>query len=101
MENKTISIDFDGVIHKYSKGYHDGTAYDEPMEGAKKALEGLEAKGFEIIIFSTRPEEQIKEWFEKYGFKQYQIFKKPMAIAYIDDRAIRFTTWHDIKRYFI
>lgn len=98
---KTISIDFDGVIHKYSKGYHDGTAYDEPMPGAQKALEGLEAEGYELIIFSTRPAEQIHDWLEKYGFKKYKVFEKPMAIAYIDDRALRFTNWHDIKRYFL
>lgn len=98
---KNISVDFDGVIHKYSKGWHDGTAYDEPMPNAKIALEGLEAEGFGIIIFSARPEEQIKEWLKKYDFKDYPIFKKPMAIAYIDDRALRFTNWSDIKRYFI
>ena len=36
-----ISVDFDGVIHKCSKGYHDGTIYDDPVEGVKEALKKL------------------------------------------------------------
>ena len=40
-EKNTIAIDFDGVIHKNSKGFHDGTIYDEPIEGVKKGLEYL------------------------------------------------------------
>ena len=39
--NSTIAIDFDGVIHKNSKGYHDGTIYDDPVPGTLKALRDL------------------------------------------------------------
>ena len=28
-----LGLDFDGVIHKNSKGFHDGTIYDEPLDG--------------------------------------------------------------------
>lgn len=90
---KTLLIDFDGVIHKYSKGWHDGTAYDVPMPGAKEALAEL-ARKYEVIIFSTRNWWEIKDWLFKYGFPNYPATstKKP-AIALIDDRAIHFTGW--------
>ena len=33
---KEVVIDFDGVIHKNSKGYFDGTIYDKPIDGGLK-----------------------------------------------------------------
>ena len=41
---KNISIDFDGVIHDWNKGWHDGTCYGEPIEGALKAVKLLSEK---------------------------------------------------------
>ncbi|MFB4275740.1 hypothetical protein ACBJ59_10645 [Nonomuraea sp. MTCD27] len=37
----TIAVDFDGVIHTYGKGWHDGSIYDEPVPGALDALRSL------------------------------------------------------------
>lgn len=103
---KTIAIDFDGVLHKYSKGYHDGTCYDEPMEGGIEAIIKLRNKGYEVVIFTCRNPDAIYEWFKKYwdssahGEVPDVTNKKPLAIAYVDDRGIRFTNWKDILNYF-
>jgi len=43
-ETYQIGIDFDGVIHKNSKGFYDGTVYDKPVSGAKEALEKISIK---------------------------------------------------------
>lgn len=61
MHKKTIAIDFDGVIHKYSRGWADGSIYDEPFEGVFEAIREL-MKEHTVFIFSTRSPLQIKLW---------------------------------------
>tara|TARA_R110002060_G_scaffold55482_1_gene66005 strand:+ start:259 stop:627 length:369 start_codon:yes stop_codon:yes gene_type:complete len=90
----TIAIDFDGVIHKYSKGFQGlDNAYDEPMPGVYGALDQLKLKGYRLIIVSSRPVPVIKEWLEKNKMDLYfddvSNTKHP-AKYYIDDHAIRF-----------
>jgi len=96
-ESDTVAVDFDGVIHKYSKRYHDGTIYDEPIEGAFKALELL-SKKFNVIIYTTRAAVPIKNWFKKHGQECPQVYYKPRARYYIDDRAVKFTDWEDVLK---
>lgn len=60
--NKTIAFDFDGVIHKYSKGWQDGEIYDGFVGGALKSISDLFDKGYSVYILSTRNPKQIKKW---------------------------------------
>ena len=117
---KAIAIDFDGVIHKYSKGWYDGTIYDEPVEGSHEALMELKQQ-FNVFIHTTRNIEDVVNWmnskfwgegekgfntipmYEGYKFWNGNFFgdiavsnRKLPAVAYIDDRAIRFTNWKKI-----
>lgn len=97
-------IDFDGVIHKYSEKFKDGTIYDIPVEGAIRALKELCDEGYEVVIFTVRPNmEDISLWLKRWGFnKKLKITDKKLpALAYIDDRGIRFTNWKDILNYFL
>jgi hypothetical protein len=106
-ESKNLAIDFDGVIHKNSKGFYDGTIYDDPVDETYNALEQL-SKNYNLIIFSAKAKpdrplingktgiELIWEWLEKYNLKQFisdVVCEKPRAIYYIDDKAIHFTNW--------
>ena len=59
---KTIAIDFDGVIHKYSKGWQNGEIYDEPVTDVFKAIRELMDNGYSVFVFSTRKPNQIKKW---------------------------------------
>lgn len=87
-------IDFDGVIHGYSKGWHDGTAYDPPIPGAKEALAQLLETGWEVVIFSTRDGDQIRAWLLDWGFPAFRVTNvKEPAQFLLDDRAIRFEAW--------
>ena len=111
--NRTIAFDFDGVIHKYSKGWDDGSIYDVPMEDAFETLQKLHDDGYEIIIYGCRCNNQIQldslqNWMndwqkkKKCGFPfKVAVSGKPMALAYVDDKAIRFTNWKDVQNYFI
>ncbi len=114
-EARVIAIDFDGPIHKYREGWKDGSIYDEPVEGAIAALQKLIDDGYEVVIFTARANEpehkdavinwltdQMKnQGYGSYGFPFKVTAQKPNAIAYIDDRGIRFTDWPDMLKYFI
>lgn len=90
----TVLVDFDGVLHRYSKGWADGTAYDLPMDGAQHALEVLSRDGYEVVIFSTRDAGQITTWMQQHHMPPYRVTNvKEPAVAIIDDRAIRFEDW--------
>jgi len=107
---RNIGIDFDGVIHKNSKGFHDGTVYDDPVDGVNEALELL-SKKFNLVIYTCKANvdrplingktgiQMIWEWLKKYNLDEYiseVTDKKPRALFYIDDKAITFTTWKDV-----
>jgi len=117
MKQKAIAIDFDGVIHRFSKGWQDGSIYDPPIDGTKEALEKLATKGYRIVIHTTRfnheingkktPQliKELKKWLSRNGFEKGKHYHKitelkPQAVAYIDDKAIRFTHWQDVIKHF-
>ena len=99
-KRKTIAIDFDGVIHKYSKGFKGlDNAYDEPMPGTIEALEKLNSLGIDLKIISSRPAPVIIKWLEKYGMtkliSEVSNHKFP-ATVYIDDRGFKFNDWNQV-----
>ena len=107
-----LAIDFDGVIHKSSKSFHDGTIYDDPVDGVEEALKQL-SKDYILIIYTCKanPErpliggktgiELIWDWLRKYDLDLYIgdiVYGKPNAKYYIDDKAIKFTSWNQVIR---
>ena len=107
-EKNVIALDFDGVIHDHYEGFGDGTIYGDPIEGSLKSIKELYLLGYTLKIFScksssSRPlvngmtgSELIREWLEKYKVSQYVkeiCTEKPNALAYIDDKGIRFNNW--------
>jgi len=96
-KQKTIAIDFDGVIHKYSEGFKGvDNIYDEPMEGVVEGLTNLKDQGFTLKILSSRPKHYIVKWLEKHDLhhliSDVSNHKFPATI-YIDDRAYLFKDW--------
>lgn len=106
-EQINVGIDFDKVIHKCSKGYYDGTIYDEPVPGAYEALERL-SQDYTVIVYTCKAKpdrglvngktgtELIWEWLKKHDMSKFVskvTAEKPRARFYVDDKAIRFTDW--------
>lgn len=65
----TVCIDFDGVIHRYSKGWQDGAIYDPMTEGfADWAIEA--GKLFKLVVYSSRSKtaegiDAMADWFKE------------------------------------
>ncbi len=106
-EQINIGVDFDGVIHKCSKGYYDGTIYDDPVEGSYEALKKLSEK-YTVIVYTCKAKpdrglvngktgtQLVWEWLEKHDIAKFiskVTSEKPRAVAYIDDKSINFKNW--------
>lgn len=103
----TIAVDFDGVIHAYSRGWADGTIYDPPVPGALDGLRTLMDHD-SVFVFTTRDISDVASWLLEHGFsvrlghegpfwnERGRILvtnRKLAATAYLDDRAVRFIDW--------
>ncbi|HHZ95754.1 MAG TPA: hypothetical protein EYN67_09405 [Flavobacteriales bacterium] len=108
-EKINIGIDFDKVIHRCSKGFHDGTIYDPPVEGVIAALQELSAQ-YTLIVYTCKARadrglvdgktgtELVWNWLKEHDLDQYVskvTAEKPRAVCYIDDKGIRFDNWKD------
>ena len=104
---KNIAIDFDGVIHNWDKGWHDGTCYGEPIEGAIDSVKKL-SKKYNIIIFTAKCKPDRPMVNGKSGYQlvldrliRYDLddcvsevtCEKPRAQLYIDDKGYYFESW--------
>lgn len=110
-QNPKIVVDFDGTIA--DDVFPDmGT----PQGGVIEALTRLKKAGFDIIIHSCRTGsyfkdildenqfERIKEFMSFYNIPYDDIWvpDKPIASAYIDDKAIRYKdNWKEIVDYLV
>lgn len=98
----TIAVDFDGVLHSYTTPWIDEqTIPDPPVEGAIVWLRSMLESGFDVVIHTTRGRTAVgrdavhlwlvKHWPEAPLTRLQVTSEKPPALAYLDDRAIRFT----------
>jgi len=99
-----ICVDFDDTISVRAFG----TVF--PAEGVIEALQRLRANGYKVIVHSARAWEEfpdrakriddMRHLLDEWGVPYNEIWVgagKPVAKAYIDDKAIRFdNNWSDI-----
>ncbi len=106
-----VAIDLDGTLCRIKSN---GQSYADllPSPGAVNRIRELRAAGHYIIITTARNMATCEsnlgkvmknvgkitlEWLEKHGVEYDEIyFGKPNAHVYIDDRAIRFSSWAEV-----
>ena len=109
MENKnqkTICIDFDDTLIRHQEYGPYGLLHESPMDGAKEAMNQLKKEGYRITVLTVRLNPSmpgndlrwkkwvIRNWMEKNEIPFDEITNnKPKAVAYIDNKAIKFTNW--------
>lgn len=106
-KHKRIAIDFDGTLFHDTKDVN--VAFKEgqtliPKEGAAETTRWLKNLGFELLIFTCRPdyhrhymEQQIKN--SKIEHDYILFYTKPRVDLYIDDKGFRFEDWWSTRRF--
>jgi hypothetical protein len=99
ISEKTVAIDFDGVINQYRTSIgatEQNMTPDPPVEGAREFM--WEAvKYFNVVIFTGRHAspgglDAVRAWLQDWDFPEVEVTGiKPHARIYIDDRGYHFT----------
>lgn len=112
MSKKTVAIDLDGVIAKYD-GFVSKEHFGEPIKGVDDFLTRLRSK-YKVVIFSSRTNGQVNRqspeelkqlvvnYLDKWNLAYDDVYVgqgKPLAIAYIDDRAVSCRPQYDKEAY--
>jgi len=116
-DKPTVCVDFDGVLAKRVGGRHGKLVIGEPMDGAREFMQKL-AESARTVIYTARFDESGKEsknaqdsardreelavtieaWLSEHGFEYDSLCTdsaKPIALAYVDDRAVPCRPEHD------
>lgn len=88
---KTLLIDLDGVLNKYTGNYQENYI-PVPKKGSLKFLKEM-SKKYTIKIFTSRNIKLAEDWVKNHRFEKYisgiTNIKEP-CFLYIDDRCINF-----------
>lgn len=96
---KTVVIDIDGTICEEMPTFERPLA--QILPGARATINSWHQQGVFIILFTTRNWSEYAmtaNWLQKEGV-EYDLLLcgKPLADLWIDDRAIKFTSWEGMK----
>lgn len=106
MTEQTIAVDLDGVLAKYER-WQGVEHIGEPIPDAVEFTKALKAIPARVMIYTTRTNgdpaitesaesvamlvQRVKLWLDAHGFAYDDIYVgqgKPLAAAYVDDRAV-------------
>jgi hypothetical protein len=87
-----VCVDLDGVLNVFDE-WRGPEYFHPPRDGAREFLEGLQAAGYRVVVFTVRWHEWVREWLVRHGLGELVddvTDRKPPAHAYLDDRAVCF-----------
>ena len=85
-------VDLNGVLDAYT-GWKGAEHFDPPRPGAREFLEALGRRGYRVVIFTTRFDQDVWRWLRTHGLDQLiagVTDRKPAAHVFVDDRAVCF-----------
>ena len=90
------------LVAKTSDFMHLGSDPTERFKNSENVEHNINKLGEMILGDIEWKRKQITDWLELYKIPYDDLTnQKPPAIAYIDDRAVRFTNWNDIGNYYL
>jgi hypothetical protein len=100
---RTVCLDFDGVLHSYRSGWCGAEIIpDPPIHGTREAVMRLRQL-YRVVVFSSRCHSvegrmAVEAWLKKHDVVVDEVCEhKPPAMVYVDDRAVRFRgDWDDL-----
>lgn len=97
------ALDFDGTLAQRTgiPTNSENVKDCKPNEGSLEAVKWLLLCGHDLYVFTNNDHpEQIEDWLVDSGFPKLRVtnIKEKGTKAYVDDRAIRFTNWQDIRK---
>jgi hypothetical protein len=87
-----VCVDLNGVLDSYT-GWKDPDHWDPPRDGAHEFLRTLQARGFVVVVFTTRHPTGVRRWLRQHELLPYVTAitsRKPPAHVFVDDRAVCF-----------
>jgi uncharacterized protein with von Willebrand factor type A (vWA) domain len=96
-ERLIACVDLNGVLDQY-RGWQGEEHWDAPREGAADFLRALRARGYRVVVHTTRWRDDAERW-----LREHQLFelvdevtdRKVAAHVFIDDRAVCFRGDYD------
>lgn len=95
---RNACIDFDNTLCDWNHP-HPGHTWGNPILGAQLGMAHLRGMGLRLVVYTvkaTTPEgtKAVEGWLRNNKIPYDEVTAiKPPAVVYLDDRAVRFTTW--------